>query len=129
MPKKSNRKGVSLKRNNRESNHLALDFLLRQPERNGKASARKKRKGFCPMKLIGFCLKDNRKGVSLKSPPIGGKGGIARIAGKEAIERIGGIVIIVIIVTINTIGTIISISLRGRQSRSEVLASKGLGSV
>ena len=46
------------------------------------------------------------------------------------------IVIIVIIViintidtidTINTIGTIISISLRGRQSRSGVLASKGVG--
>ena len=49
------------------------------------------------------------------------KGGIAGIAGKEAIEMIGGIVIIVIIViidTIGTIGTIISISLRGRQSRS-----------
>ena len=95
------------------------------------ASARKKR--------IVFCLKDNRKGVSLKSPPIARKGGIARIAriaGKEAIERIGGIVIIVIIViidtidtinTINTIGTIISISLRGRQSRSEALLPKGWG--
>ena len=32
-----------------------------------------------------------------------------------------------IIDTINTIGTIISISLRGRQSRSEELASKGVG--
>ena len=69
------------------------------------------------MKQIGFCLNENRKGVSLKSPPIAVKGGIARIAGKEAIERIGGIVIIVIIDiidtidTIDTIGTIISISL------------------
>ena len=45
------------------------------------------------------------------------------------IERIGGIVIIDTINTINTIntiGTIISISLRGRQSRSGVLASKGV---
>ena len=91
---------------------MALDFLLRQPERNGKAIARKKR--------IGFCLNENRKGFCLKSPPIAGKGGIARIAGIVIID------IIDTINTINTIGTIISISLRGRQSRSEVLASKGL---
>ena len=32
--------------------------------------------------------KSNRKGVSLKSPPIAGKGGIARIAGKGGIEAI-----------------------------------------
>ena len=37
------------------------------------------------------------------------------------------IVIIDTIGTINTIGTIISISLRGRQSRSEAFASEGVG--
>ena len=59
------------------------------------ASARKKR--------IGFCLNENRKGVSLKSPPIAGKGGIAGIVIIDTIDTIG---------TINTIGTIISPSLR-----------------